>query len=287
MSSSRKAWSKIYPPGRDFVKMQGLRNHFVIVNGRDEPYRPETTEVINICDLQTGIGGDQLVIIEAAKTESASAFMRLINIDGREVEACGNATRCVAWLLMEESQTDSIRIETLAGVLDCHRAGDMRVRCDMGQISMAWQTVPLSREQNTLHMDIESGPLNDPVGLSIGNPHAVFFVDDLDAIDLGLLAPPIQKHELFPNEVNVGVAQMIDAGNMRLVVYERGAGLTTACGSGACAAVYAAIARGLTESHRMTVQMPAGPVDIEIDSDDRAAMTGPVAFSFTGFLPTD
>jgi diaminopimelate epimerase len=161
----------------------------------------------------------------------------------------------------------------------------MQVSCDMGQISMEWQDIPLSREQDTLHLDVESGVLKDPVGLSIGNPHAVFFVDDVDVIDLEVLAPAIQKNDLFPNEVNVGIAQMIDAENMRLVVYERGAGLTTACGSGACAAVYAANARGLTESPRMTVAMPAGPVDIAIGSDDRAVMTGPVAFSFAGYLP--
>jgi diaminopimelate epimerase len=285
MTTSRRLWNDIDPPGRAFIKMQGLRNHFAIVDGRDEAYTPTTPEIVNICDPQTGVGADQLVIIEPAKTAGAYAFMRLLNVDGRDVEACGNATRCIAWLLMEESGKDSVGVETLAGVLDCHRKGDKQVSCDMGQISMEWQNIPLSREQNTLHLDVESGGLRDPVGLSIGNPHAVFFVDDLDAIDLEVLAPAIQKNDLFPNEVNVGVAQMIDAENMRFVVYERGAGLTTACGSGACVAVYAANARGLTDSSRMTVTMPAGPVDIAIGADDKAVMTGPVAFSFAGYLP--
>lgn len=285
MSTSRRKWNEIDPPGRAFVKMQGLRNHFVIVDGRDESYSPEASEIVNICDQKTGVGADQLVIIEPPTVQGAYAFMRLLNVDGRDVEACGNATRCIAWLLMEEAGTDSIGIETHAGVLDCHRKGDLQVSCDMGKISMEWQNIPLSREQDTLHMDIESGNLRDPAGLSIGNPHVVFFVDDLDAIDLESLAPAIQKNDLFPNEVNVGAAQMIDAETMRLVVYERGAGLTTACGSGACVAVYAASARGLTDSRCMTVNMPAGAVDIEIDCDDRAVMTGPVAFSFTGYLP--
>jgi diaminopimelate epimerase len=155
----------------------------------------------------------------------------------------------------------------------------------MGKVSMNWQEIPLSKEQNTLHLDIESGPLSDPVGLSIGNPHAVFFVTDLNAIDLHALAPSIQKNELFPNEVNVGAAQIIDEKNMRLVVYERGAGLTTACGSGACVAVYAAIVRKLTDAHKMTVSMPGGAVDIEIRPDDTAQLTGPVAFCFSGYLP--
>jgi diaminopimelate epimerase len=285
MATSRKSWDNIEAPGRSFLKMQGLRNHFVIVDGRNESYNPDTREVVNICDPQTGVGADQLVIIEQPHADEAHAFMRLVNVDGRDVEACGNATRCVAWLLMEEAGTDTISIETLAGVLECHRKGDMRVSCDMGKISMEWQYIPLAREQDTLHMNIESGSLRDPVGLSIGNPHAVFFVDDLDAVDLKALAPAIQKNDLFPNEVNVGAAQIIDSKNMRLVVYERGAGLTTACGSGACAAVYAARARGLTESNRVTVSMPAGSVDIDIGADDHALMTGPVAFAFKGCLP--
>lgn len=271
--------------------MQGLRNHFVIVDGREDPYHPDRSEIINICDPQTGVGGDQLVIIEPPSSEGAEsgayAFMRLLNVDGRDVEACGNATRCIAWLLMEESGVDALKIETRAGVLECQREGDLQVSCVMGKISMDWQKIPLSEERDTLHLDIESGVLNDPVALNIGNPHAVFFVDDLDKIDLERLAPSVQKNKLFPDEVNVGLAQMIDAENMRLVVYERGAGLTTACGSGACVAVFAAIARGLTRSHTMTVLMPAGPVSIQIRSDDIAVMAGPVDFCFTGHLPKE
>lgn len=217
----------------------------------------------------------------------AYAFMRLLNTDGRDVEACGNATRCIAWLLMEESGVDALKIETRAGVLECQREGDMQVSCVMGKVSMDWQKIPLSEEQDTLHLGIESGALSDPVGLNIGNPHVVFFVDDLHKIDLERLAPPVQKNKLFPDEVNVGLAQMIDAENMRLVVYERGAGLTMACGSGACVAVFAAIARKLTKAHKMTVLMPAGPVRIEIRPDETAVMTGPVGFCFTGHLPQE
>jgi len=271
--------------GRRFIKMHGLRNHFVIVDARETAYRPDTAETVNICDPQTGVGADQVVVIEPPRSNDAQAFMRLLNVDGREVEACGNATRCVAWLLMEESDSDEVKLETLAGVLECHRTGELQVSCGMGKISMDWQKIPLSREDDTLHLELASGPLIDPAALNIGNPHAVFFVNDLDAIDLQELAPPIQTNDLFPNEVNVGAAQVIDETNMRLVVYERGAGLTTACGSGACAAVYAAIARGLTDSRKMTVTLPGGKVIIEIQADDTATMTGPVAYSFSGFLP--
>ncbi len=283
------AWQKIHPHGRRFVKMQGLRNHFVIVDGRDQAYQPEHDDIVNICDPQAGVGGDQLVIIESPSADGAVsgayAFMRLLNVDGREVEACGNATRCVARLLMEESGVDEITIETRAGILECRRDGDRQVSCVMGAVNMDWRKIPLSSEQDTLHLELESGVLKDPVALSIGNPHVVFFVDDLDSVDLERLAPPIQKNPLFPNEVNVGLAQMIDAENMRLVVYERGAGLTTACGSGACVAVFAAIARGLTKVRRMNVLMPAGRVNIEIRPDETAVMTGPAEFCFSGFLP--
>lgn len=289
MMTSRIAGKKVDPPGRYFIKMQGLRNHFVIVDGRKQPYHPKREEIINVCDPQTGVGGDQLVIIEPPSSDGAKsgayAFMRLLNVDGRDVEACGNATRCVARLLMDESGIDAVSIETRAGVLECRREDDQQISCGMGKISMDWRAIPLSEEQDTLHLDVGSGVLSDPVCLNIGNPHVVFFVDDMDSIDLEQLAPAIQKDKLFPNEVNVGLAQMTDSENMRLVVYERGAGLTTACGSGACVAVFAAIARGLTKARKMNVLMPAGLVNIEIQPDDTAVMTGPAEFCFTGHLP--
>ncbi len=222
------------PSGRFFVKMHGLRNHFVITDARKEPYRPDNQEIVGICDPQTGVGGDQLIIIEQARDACADVFMRILNVDGREVEACGNATRCVAWLLMEEQKSDEVMVETLAGPLACKRAGSMQVSCAMGCVSMAWQDIPLAEERDTCHLDLSFGPLSDGVALAIGNPHVVFFVDDLDAVDIEAIAPQIQEHPLFPNQVNVGVAQMTSAVSMRLVVYERGAGLTTACGTRAC-----------------------------------------------------
>jgi len=151
-------------------------------------------------------------------------------------------------------------------------------------VTMEWRDVPLAEERDTCHLELSFGPLNDGVALAIGNPHVVFFVDDLDAVDLEAIAPKIQQHPLFPNQVNVGVAQMTSGDQMRLVVYERGAGLTTACGSGACVAAYAARVRGLTDSRNMTIEMPAGPVGIEIAEEGTAIMTGPVAFCFSGYL---
>jgi diaminopimelate epimerase len=275
------------PSGRFFIKMHGLQNHFVITDARSEAYRPDVREIVLVCDPNTGVGGDQLLIIQPpthkGRAGGASAFMRILNVDGREVEACGNATRCVAWLLMEESGGDEIVLETLAGTIECRRSGKQEVSCAMGKISMDWQDVPLGEERDTLHLALFHEPLSDGVALNIGNPHVVFFVDDMDAIDIEALAPGIQKDNLFPEEVNVGVAELESSAHMRLKVYERGAGLTTACGSGACAAVYAARARGLTDENKMTVSMPAGDMIIEIRDDGNAVMTGPVAYCFSGF----
>ena len=272
------------PVGRHFIKMHGLRNHFVIADGRNEDYRPVKEEIIRVCDPQTGIGGDQLLIIQSpTNSNEADAFMRILNVDGREVEACGNATRCVAWLLMEEAGSSEVVLETLAGLIECRKAGDHAVSCSMGKLSMEWRDVPLAEEKDTCHVSLQHAPLTDGVALSIGNPHIVFFVEDLESIDIETIAPGIQKDSLFPNEVNVGVAEMRSPDHMNLKVYERGAGLTTACGSGACAAVYAAQQRGLTDKKKMTVTMPAGDMEIEIGGDGLAIMTGPVAFCFSGY----
>jgi diaminopimelate epimerase len=236
---------------------------------------------VRICDPAIGVGADELIIIELSES-GADAFMRIFNGDGREVEACGNALRCVAWLLLEESGEDDVVVETLAGQLPCHRIGDMQVRAAMGKVSMDWQSVPLSGERDTLHVGISSGALDDPVALNVGNPHAVFFVNDIGDMDMEADAPAIQENDLFPNGVNVTAAQMLNEQKMRLLVYERGAGLTMACGSAACAAVFAARQRGLTNETEMEVELPGGVVTIEIQEDNTALMTGPVAFSFSG-----
>lgn len=270
--------------GRPFLKMHGLRNHFIVVDARETPYRPPAAEIVQLCDPQAGIGADQLVVIEPTGRRAA-AFVRFWNVDGREVEACGNATRCVAWLLLEELGANTVILETRAGLLDCRRIAPLRVSTVMGRIRTGWRDIPLASERDTLHLDVEEGPLRDAVALNIGNPHVVFFVDDLDAVDLGTLAPPIQNNPLFPQQVNVGAAQMMAQDRMRLRVYERGAGLTMACGSGACVAHFAALSRGLTDSRRMTVELPGGELDIEVLADGSAVMTGPVAISFSGRLP--
>lgn len=266
--------------GRPFVKMHGARNHFVIVDAREQPFAPDRDDIVHICDPTVGVGADELIVMEPA-ANGGDVFMRIYNGDGREVEACGNALRCVAWLLMTEHGSDGAVVETLAGLLSCERAGDRLVRASMGTVSMDWRTIPLSREVDTLHLSTGADDLGDGAAVNVGNPHVVFFVDDLDGVDVARAAGRIQVDDLFPNSVNVEVAQMLAPDRMRVVVYERGAGLTMACGSGACAAAFAARQRGLMRGDTMRVELPGGLVEVEL-VDDEAFLTGPVAYAFSG-----
>lgn len=275
--------------GRPFVKMHGLRNDFIIVDGRRKLFRPSVEEIVRICDRHEGVGGDELIIVEPQRGGSADvtvyAFVRIFNPDGREIESCGNASRCVGWLFMQESGRKEVVIDTLGGLLRCRQVGEKEVAVDMGKLRTEWQDIPLAREVDTLHLEIGAGPLQDPVGMNIGNPHAVFFVDDLDAVDLTTYGPQLQKHPLFPQEANIGVAQLIDSKTLKLSVWERPGVLTTACGTGACVAVGAAHRRGLTKAKRMTVIMPAGSMEIELKEDDSVVMMGPVEICYSGYLP--
>ncbi len=289
MSWFGKNETVIFHSERPFIKMHGLRNDFIIVDGRQERFAPSKEDVARICDRHEGIGGDELLILEPPRpdrvTLGADVFLRIINPDGREVEACGNATRCIGWLLMQETGREQVILDTLGGLLRCVRVGKKQVAVDMGQLRTDWQDIPLAYAMDTLHLGIGNGPLQDPVGMNIGNPHAVFFVEDLDAIDLTQYAPQLQKHPLFPEEANIGAAQIIDSHTMRLAVWERPGVLTTACGTGACVAVGAAHRRGLTDQREMTVSMPDGSLLIELNEDKTVMMTGPVEVCYAGYLP--
>jgi len=271
--------------GRPFIKMHGLRNDFVIVDGRDTPYTPSVAEIVRICDRYEGVGCDTLLVVEQPRFGKAYASVRIFNPDGREVEACGNASRCLGWLLLKECARYEVRIETIGGVLTCHHAGEKQVAVEMGKLRTGWMEIPLSREMDTLHLGIGAGPLQDPVGMNIGNPHAVFFVDNLDTIDLTKYGPELQNHPLFPEQANIGAAQLIDPKTLKLSVWERPGMLTIACGTGACVAVAAAHRRGLTTEKQMTVLMPGGSVAIELSQNNTVVMTGPVDTCYAGYLP--
>jgi diaminopimelate epimerase len=209
--------------------------------------------------------------------------MRIFNADGAEAEACGNGTRCVAQLVMAEKETAEARIETKAGMLTAVRAEYGDIAVDVGPAGLDWRDIPLAEERDTLNLGLAAGPLKDPVAVNVGNPHAVFFVDDATAVPLHDLGPGLENDPLFPQRANIGAAQILDDGNIRLRVWERGTGLTRACGTGACAALVAASRRELT-GRSATVVLDGGRLLIEWRDDNHVIMTGPVATSFTGLI---
>jgi diaminopimelate epimerase len=265
-----------------FLKMHGLGNDFVVIDARKHAVALDEAAARRIADRHRGVGCDQVIVIEPAKNGHADAFMRIRNADGGEVSSCGNATRCVAALLMRESGRDRARLETRAGVLEAAAKG-AAVAVDMGTPKFEWRDIPLAEAQDTLHLNLSAGPLKDPCAVSMGNPHAVFFVPDADAIDVAALGPGLEHHKLFPERANIGVAQVLAPDRIRLRVWERGAGLTLACGTGACAALVAANRRGLTQ-RRATLVLDGGELDIEWQDDGHVIMSGPVATAFTGTL---
>ncbi len=268
-----------------FIKMHGLGNDFVVLDARCGMAPLDRDQVRLLSDRKFGVGCDQLITIEPSA--DADAFMRIHNADGDEVEACGNATRCVASLLMTESGREAVVIDTVVGPLPSAAAGAGRVRVDMGVPRTHWADIPLSREMDSLHLEFaldEDGAeaLTDPAAANIGNPHVVFFVSDAEAVDLPRFGPMIEHHPLFPDRINVSLATVADNG-IRLRVWERGVGITRACGTAACATLVSASRRGLV-GRSAAIRLDGGALDLEWDADGHVQMTGPVATSFHGTL---
>jgi diaminopimelate epimerase len=262
-----------------FRKMHGLGNDFVVLDERKAPLGL-TPEVARwLADRHRGIGADQVISLEPA--EGADVFMRIHNPDGSEAGACGNATRCVASLVAAESERDSVTVRTISGDLPVRRAPGGLWTADMGPARLGWRDVPLAFEADTLHLPLARGPVADPAACSMGNPHATFFVPDLDALDVASLGPSLEHDPMFPDRANIGFAQVLSPEHVRLVMWERGAGMTLACGSGACATAVNAARRGLT-GRRVRVSLPGGDLDILWREDGHVEMTGPVATAFTG-----
>ena len=269
--------------GLAFTKMHGLGNDFVVLDSRRRALALDAETVRAIADRRTGVGCDQVIAIE--RSTNADAFMRVYNGDGGEVGACGNGARCVAALLMAEGGARSVSIETLAGSLRAEAAADGMVRVDLGPARAGWRDIPLAREADTLHLafNIDDGALGDAVAVNVGNPHAVFFVEDAAAVDLARHGPMVENDPLFPERANVSVAQVLGPDAIRLRVWERGAGLTRACGTAACATVVAGVRRGLCE-RCAAVRLDGGTLAIEWREDGHVTMTGPAATSFEGTL---
>ncbi len=275
---------------RPFLKMNGLGNDFIVVEARGDsgPFRPDTAMVRALANRETGIGCDQLIAVEPSV--DGDAFMRIWNADGDEVAACGNATRCVGWLLLKASGRDSVLIDTLAGQLKATSSDLDRVTVDMGAPRLGWAQIPLSEEMDTRGIELQVGPIDAPVlhtpgCVNMGNPHVIFFVSDIATAPVTEVGPMIERHMLFPEGVNVGFAQILAADRIRFRVWERGVGVTRACGTGACAALVAAHRRGLTE-RKATIVMDGGELEIDWRAEDgHVLMTGDVAVEYTGRLP--
>ncbi len=259
----------------DFIKMHGLGNDFVVLDARARSLPGAMTPRIAaaLADRNTGIGCDQLIVLEPAA--GADFAMRIFNHDGGEVEACGNATRAVGLLVGGKA-----RIATAGGLLETH-CGPGGIAVDMGEPRLDWEAIPLAYAMDTLSMPVGWDELDNPVAVNVGNPHVVFFVPDCDAVPLDRLGPEIERDPLFPARVNVNVATVLDRARIRLRVWERGAGLTRACGTGACATAVAAMRRKLVD-RAVEVQLPGGPLTISWGEDNRITMTGPATESFRG-----
>jgi diaminopimelate epimerase len=256
-----------------FHKMHGLGNDFVVIDARAEPVEIDAARARAIADRRSGVGCDQLILIEPS--DRADARMRIFNADGGEVEACGNAARCVA-LLMGGAST----IETLGGIIS-GTADTGGASVDMGKPRFDWDAIPLAYPMDSAAMPVGWETLETPAAVNVGNPHVIFFVADTEAVDLERLGPLIETDPLFPERINVNVATIVAPDRIRLRVWERGVGLTQACGTGACATAVAAIRAGRVVSP-VTVELPGGPLRIEWKAGGPIIMTGPATHVFTG-----
>lgn len=266
-----------------FIKMQGLGNDFVVVDYRERARAISEGQIRLIADRRRGVGCDQLIILERPKDPLADVFMRIYNADGGRVAACGNATRCVALLLMRQKNTRAVTIQTEAGLLPCRRTLDERIAVDMGRPRTRWQDIPLAHATDPRNVTLSNTPFAAGYAVNIGNPHVVVFVENVEDVDLERWGPLIERDPLFPEGVNVEVAQVSSRDRVRMRVWERGVGITPACGTGACAVAVAALDRQLTD-REVTVAVDGGELTIEIDHKGHVHMAGPAATTFTGIL---
>ncbi|MEP2703505.1 MAG: diaminopimelate epimerase [Roseibium sp.] len=273
---------------RPFLKMNGLGNDFLVWDARDKPLRLSPDVIAKLGDRETGIGFDQMITVERSPL-GVDAFMRIHNCDGSQVDACGNATRCIGRLLMEEVGKDLVTIETNAGLLHATDAeGQRSVTVDMGKPRFDWDQIPLAEEfADTRAIELQIGPIDEPIlhtpaVANMGNPHAIFWVDDVEAYDLARVGPLLEHHPVFPEGANISLAHIFDDNQIRVRVWERGVGLTQACGTAACA-VGVAAPRDSKTGRKTTIHLPGGPIGIEWrESDDHVLMTGLTEVEFEG-----
>ena len=272
--------------GFPFRKMNGSGNDFVVLDLRQSDAKMTSDTARLIADRKTGIGCDQVITLE----DRGGPFMGVWNNDGEEVGACGNASRCIGWLLMEETGEDAAKFSTLSNSLTAWRAGGDGIAVDMGEPKLRWREIPLAEQMDdTRFIDIKLGPIDNPVlwgpsAVNMGNPHCIFFVEDAEAQALDKFGPMIENHPLFPERANVSVAQVKSDHTIRLRVWERGVGITKACGTAACAVIVAAHRRRLT-GRKATIELDGGKLAVEWREDNHVVMAGPVELEFEGTLP--
>jgi diaminopimelate epimerase len=273
-----------------FRKMNGLGNDFVVLDARTRPLSIAPEDAQRLGDRNRGIGCDQVIVMEPS--QKADVFMRIFNADGSEVSACGNATRCIALLAAEETGRSEVSVETKAGLLKAKVDGADRITIDMGRPRFNWEAIPLAEPfEDTTGIELQIGPIDAPVlhtpsAVNVGNPHAIFWVDDVNAHDLGRSGPLLENHPIFPERANISLAQVTSRNSLKLRTWERGAGLTKACGTAACAAAVAAARKGLTD-RKVTVELPGGPLFIEWADNGHILMSGPAELEFEGTLAPD
>ncbi|NNE23691.1 MAG: diaminopimelate epimerase [Rhizobiales bacterium] len=272
-----------------FRKLNGLGNDFVVLDARTRAIDMDENRARQIADRETGVGCDQLIVM--APSSRADVKMRIWNNSGDEVESCGNAARCIADLLIKELGKETVTIDTDGGMLISYAADGGNITVDMGVPKFGWEDIPLAEAfYDTRGIELQIGPIDDPVlhtpsVVNVGNPHAVFWVDDVEGYELERAGPLLEHHPIFPEGANISLAHVVSRDHIILKVWERGAGLTRACGTGACAAMVCAVRKEFVD-RVATVTLPGGDLTIEWrESDKHILMTGPVAYEFEGELP--
>jgi diaminopimelate epimerase len=267
--------------------MHGLGNDFVVLDARSKPVHITPKIAAWLCDRHTGIGCDQILVLYPPRTWRSDVFLKIHDRTGKQLPVCANGTRCVASLILHEHGAGGCVVETDRGLFTARAAGQHDlISINMGEIAFDWRAIPLSKNVDTLFTPLGLEELPDPACANIGNSHATFFVDDLDAIDLPRLGPTIENHPLFAQSTNIGIASVAGSDSIRLSVWETGTGVTLACGSGACAAAVAAARRGLT-GRRVEVMMQRGSLIVEWAANNHVLLTGPAETNFVGTFESD
>lgn len=270
-----------------FIKMHGLGNDFVIFDARQQAVDRTVKFLTAVADRGRGIGCDQIIILRTPHVDAADVYMDMYNADGSKVRACGNATRCVARLLFEDNKKSSGVIQTVAGLLHVQRVTEDIIAVDFGKPNLEWQAIPLAHECDTLYLPLTAQQLEKPCAVNMGNPHAVFFVEDVAAVDIETMGARFEHDALFPDRCNIEFAQILASDKIRMRVWERGTGVTEACGTGACATLVAAVRRGLAE-RKAVIILDGGEAAVEWrEADGHVILSGPAALTYRGVIEAD